>query len=338
MTTLTFNRVKLLETIDLSKLMTKDEWEALDVFKSNKMDENVVATVVYDVIDGIREVHQALYKHDTKKINNKNLKEIKDYYYEVGYKALEEDTFIEATYRIVDILCGNDDMDHVKEIALAAFGSSFTDLYTTKATVRSEVSNFIYDVKLINQYVNAFADLDDLNYLLDMCDEYMLNLVKIHQYYYQYDDSQFTTISGDAIGILCESYYDNRCKVELLKRGEFMGAIDYLLELIDKEAKSRAEIIKLIDTLFDNGEIDDCDYFEGLTDFDCGDIATITNDEIKGINKYVALQDEYFNFHESVNQFSLKLDDMLASEDYYRESDLDLLHKIQDLFDTHVEL
>lgn len=365
--TKTFNAVEFIETIDLLKLITKDEYEALDVFKNNQMNELHVKIEVEDVIFGLCEFHQALYKHDTTKINNKNLKEIKEYYYAKGYQELEEDSFINGVNLMYDILCGNDDMEHVKEIALAAFGSSFTYLYTTKAMVRSELSNFIQDIKFINQYIKAFEELDDLNYLMTMCDEYTLRLLTIHQYYYNYNDSQLTTISGDAIGILCELYYDNRSKVDWLGRYEFMSAIDYLLEIIDKERKTRSEIINIIDTLFDSGEDDDCNYFEGLTDYagqsnddidslidrlrqlKNGKSITLTPDDSfllndalllqqnKAEKDYDELKDEYFDFIDDVDKFRLELEDLCAHGYNIDTPEQDLLHKISDLFDKNVK-
>lgn len=370
------------EVIDILKAVTIDTEEATSVFKSCNMDLDSLTNHIDDVVHGLKEVHQNLYEHNNEQINIENLTKCKDYYYETGLNELEEESFIEATHSLFDIYCGNDNMSYVKEIALATFGESFEDLFDManedefdlESHVRSELWNFINinDDELHEMYMTAFAH--DLNYLKDMLDEHTLKLVKIHQYVYQYDDSKFTTISGDSIPILCELFYQNRHESDLLRNASFMGAIGILNDVIDKKILDRVVINNLIEVLFENDDSDEFDYFKGLTDFD--NDKHLTDDEIKDIDslierltqlkkgksitlhpvdslylseavnnitakkirKYDELEDQFNDFHREVTNFYDELQDLYAHGYNIDTPEHDVLHIIDRLFDKHVKL
>lgn len=370
------------EVIDILKAITIDTEEATSVFKSCNMDLDSLTNHIDDVVHGLKEVHQNLYEHNNEQINIENLTKCKDYYYETGLNELEEESFIEATHSLFDIYCGNDNMSYVKEIALATFGESFEDLFDManedefdlESHVRSELWNFINinDDELHEMYMTAFAH--DLNYLKNMLDEHTLKLVKIHQYVYQYDDSKYTTIYGDCIPILCELFYQNRHKSDLLHNASFMSAIGILNDVIENKILDCVVINNFIGDLFGNDDSDEFDYFKGLTDFD--NDKGLTDDETKDINslierlaqlkkgksitlhpvdslylseavnnitakkirKYDELQDEFNDLYREVNNFYDELQDIYAHGYNIDTPEHDVLHIIDELFDKHVKL
>jgi len=64
----------------------------------------------------------------------------------------------------------------------------------------------------------------------------------------------------------------------------------------------------------------------------------LNHDEIKGINKYAELQDEYFSFHKQVDSFYDEIHEMFAHGYDIDTPEHNLLNTIIELFNKHVEL
>ncbi|MGA3598596.1 hypothetical protein [Lysinibacillus agricola] len=319
-------------TIDKLKALTKNDEESMVVFRDCQLDVDKITTYLDDVICGLQEVHSIIYNHKADKVYIENLKKCKDYYYNTGHLGWEADSFIDATYEMFDVTIQNAG-EGMKSIFEEVFGEGFMDLFSTQDDsqhefeqhIKGDLWNFIKedDDTLYEAFLSAFAD--NLDELKQMLDDYTVKLVNVHKYVYGYNHSQFKTVYGDNIAMIKCCYFENRHKTDLLRNTDFMGAINFLDETIEKKLLSCESILKLVDILFE-------DEFEGLTDFDL---------ELNGKTKhdYDELKDEYFDFHKSVEEFHLDLNDLLACGNYCIESkEYELLYQIAELFDKHVKL
>jgi len=323
---------KAILTIEQLNALAKNKDEAEIIFKECQLNIDQLETFVDDIIQGLREIHSIIYNHKADKVYIDNIIKCKDHYCNKGCLEWEADSFIDATYELFDVVIqnGGEGMEPIVESVL---GESFMDLFSTsddtelelKQCLEGDLWNFIdeEDDELYELFLSKFAD--DLDGLKQMLDEYTVKLVNIHKYMYGYDHSQFTTVYSDSITMIKCCYFENRHKTDLLRNTDFMGAINFLDETISKKFLSRESVLKLVDVLFE-------DEFEGLTDFDL-------NTGNNGNKDIVTLEDEYNDFYRQVNNFYDELHDLLACGGYHVESrEHDLLYKVSELFDKHVEL
>jgi|GEM_PF-3820363 len=123
---------KMSNCINILKAITNSENEAISIFKYHDSDINKLITFIDDVVDGLRAVHSALYKHEAEDVCLVNLTKCKDYFYCEGHEHWGDDNFIEASYQAYDIVTGILDIDRIREVIESSFSESFIDLFSTK--------------------------------------------------------------------------------------------------------------------------------------------------------------------------------------------------------------